>query len=91
MRCQKEENKYHVLMHIYEDFEEVTFDGTLFKKANILLEQIRFTVSLDLVLTTLSEKEYIYNIQVQLPYGDIVESGTVITDDMSSVQITYIN
>ena len=81
----------NVLMHIYEDFEEVTFDGTLFKKANILLEQIRFTVSLDLVLTTLSEKEYIYNIQVQLPYGDIVESGTVITDDMSSVQITYIN
>lgn len=79
----------NVLSYVYENVEELVFDGTLFKKANIPLEQIQFTISLDLVLITQTKKEYTYNIQMILPYGDIVEEGTVITDDKSNVKVLY--
>lgn len=81
---------HNVLNYIYENVEELTFDGTLLQNANVKLEEIQFIVSFDLTFITETDKKYVYNIKVKLPYGNILEKGTVITDDMSNLEVNVL-
>ena len=80
----------NVLEYVYNGLNEIKFDGTLFKNANVSLEDVQFTVSFNMNFVTETDKKYVYNIKMILPYGDMIESGTVITDDMSNISITLL-
>ena len=77
----------NVLEYVYNELNEIKFDGTLLKNANVSLEDIQFTVSFNMNFVTETDKKYVYNIKMILPYGDMITNGTVITDDMSNISI----
>ena len=68
------------IRYVYNNVNELTFDGTLLKPTGILKSDIQFTVSLDIVFETMSEDKYTYNILLQLPYGNFIEDGQYIGD-----------
>ena len=80
----------NVLEHVYNGLNEIKFDGTLLKNANVSLEDVQFTVSFNMNFVTETDKKYVYNIKMILPYGDMITNGTVITDDMSNISITLL-
>ena len=55
--------------------KEIIHDGTLLKKLQLTQEDISFTVSFDFIIE-IPNHEYRANIQLDLPYGNIVENGT---------------
>lgn len=80
----------NVLEYVYNGLNEIKFDGTLLKNANVSLEDVQFTVSFNMNFVTETDKKYVYNIKMILPYGDMITNGTVITDDMSNISITLL-
>lgn len=77
----------NVLEYVYNELSEIKFDGTLLKNANVSLEDVQFTVSFNMNFVTETDKKYVYNIKMTLPYGNMITDGTVITDDMSNISI----
>lgn len=69
-----------------DDDKEIIHDGTLLKKLELTQEDINFTVSFDFIIEVQNHK-YKANIQLGLPYGNIVENGTESIEkiDMSDV------
>ena len=65
---------------------EIVHDGTLLKKLGISQEDIKFNVSFDFVIQV-SNYEYTANINLDLPYGNILEEGTSSLEkvDMSDI------
>ena len=57
------------------DDKEIIHDGTLLKKLQLTQEDINFAVSFDFIIEVQNYK-YKANIQLELPYGNIVENGT---------------
>lgn len=68
------------------DDKEIIHDGTLLNKLKLTQEDINFTVSFDFIIEVQNHK-YKANIQLDLPYGNIVENGTESIEkiDMSDV------
>lgn len=66
--------------------KEIIHDGTLLKKLELTQEDINFTVSFDFIIEVQNHK-YKANIQLDLPYGNIVENGTESVEkvDMSDI------
>ena len=54
---------------------EIIHDGTLLKKLDLTQEELNFTVSFDFIIEV-GKHEYKANIQLDLPYGNILENGT---------------
>lgn len=69
-----------------DDDKEIIHDGTLLNKLKLTQEDINFTVSFDFIIEVQNHK-YKANIQLDLPYGNIVENGTESIEkiDMSDV------
>ena len=55
--------------------KEFKHSGKLLKQVNILNEDIKSTVSFDLVINLESEVSYKSNIKLDLPIGDIIDQG----------------
>lgn len=68
------------------DDKEIIHDGTLLNKLKLTQEDINFTVSFDFIIEV-QNHTYKANIQLDLPYGNIVENGTESIEkiDMSDV------
>ena len=69
-----------------DDDTEIIHDGTLLNKLNLTQEDIDFTVSFDLVIEV-QNHAYRANIELELPYGNMLENGTESTEkvDMNDV------
>lgn len=61
--------------YISNDEEEIKHDGTLLKKIDIKNEDIRFEISFDVIISV-RNKSYRTSINLELPFGNIVENGT---------------
>lgn len=72
--------------YISNDDEEIKHDGTMLKKINKNIDDIKFSVTFDLTIN-LKNKKYVANIALDLPCeGDLLEKGTAskeITDNLS--------
>ena len=79
----------NLLSYKYENEEEIIYDGTLLAKANIEEKDIKFKVYFDVVLVTESNKKYIANIEMNLPYGNILENGTEINKNADIGKFVY--
>ena len=66
--------------------KEITHDGTLLKKINVTNDEVKFSISFDLVIAVENCK-YRANIILDMPCGDIVTEGTCSIEktDMSDV------
>lgn len=69
-----------------DDDKEIVHDGTLLNKLALTQGDITFTVSFDLIIGV-KNCDYRANIELELPYGNILENGTESTEkiDMSDV------
>ena len=61
---------------ISNDAEEVTYDGTLLSTQNISLEEIKFEVSFDIIITTSEDVNFKGTLSFELPVDNIIEKGT---------------
>ena len=60
--------------------EEIVHDGTLLNKLSLNNEQVKFKISFDFVIE-ISKHSYKANVQLDLPCGDILKDGKIITKD----------
>lgn len=67
--------------------EEFEHDGKLLKKAQISYEEVKSTISFDLVINLESDISFRAKVQLQLPAGNIVEEGSSCTEikDMKNI------
>lgn len=56
--------------------DSITYDGKLLSDANINLDDLKFTLKFDIVLTLSNNISYRSNVSVDLPCGNIIEEGT---------------
>lgn len=64
-----------VSKYISNDNDEVTYDGTLLKRASVNIDDVKFSISFDIVITTDTNK-YRGKVDLDLPCGDIENDGT---------------
>ncbi len=71
---------------VFNQDDEIAYDGTLLKKIGIPEEKLKIKMSFDIVIKT-NSKKYRGNIKVDLPSGNILEEGMskVIKTDLSEV------
>ena len=55
--------------------KEIIHDGTLLNKLELNQEKIKYTVSFDFIIEV-QNHQYRANINLELPYGNIIENGT---------------
>lgn len=60
--------------YISNDDEEIKHDGSLLNKININQEELKFSINFDLIIE-INDINYKTNIQLDLPCGEIQESG----------------
>ena len=60
--------------YISNEDAEIVHNGTLIKTTNTTLEEIKFNVSFDFIIN-IDGIEYKANIELDLPYDDIIEKG----------------
>ena len=61
--------------YVSNDDEEIKHDGTMLNKINVTNEDIKFTVSFDLIVNV-NNIAYKTTIELELPTGNILEKGT---------------
>lgn len=61
--------------YISNEEEEINHDGTMLSKINVTNEDIKFTVSFDLIIKV-NNISYKTTIELEVPTGNILESGT---------------
>lgn len=64
-----------VSKYISNDNDEVVYDGTLLKRASVNIEDIKFSISFDIVINTDTNK-YRGKVILDLPCGNVEEDGT---------------
>ena len=71
---------------VFNEDEEISYDGTLLKKIGISEERIKIKMSFDIVIKTNSTK-YRGKVNLDLPCGNILEEGVskVIKTDLSEI------
>lgn len=76
----------NVSEYVSNDDDEIHYDGTLLKKTNIKLEEIKTKISFDIVIKT-NKSTYRGNVSITMPGDDIEEKGVsqTIIEDFSDV------
>lgn len=69
------------------DEKEINHDGTILSKIGLTYEEIKFDLSFDISIVLVSGTTFTGNVKVDLPVGDIMQSGTLTFDksDFSDV------
>ncbi len=62
--------------YVSNEDEEITHDGTILKKTDATMENIKAKVSFDIIIETMAERKYKANVVINLPVGDIITEGT---------------
>lgn len=61
------------------DITEIRHDATIFKLASVNTEDLSFSISFNFNIQERNGKENVMKVAIDLPYGDIIESGTAVT------------
>ena len=62
--------------YISNENEEIIYDGNLLKNLGINLEQIQFSVSFDIIITTSDDIGYKGTVNIDMPIDSIIEEGS---------------
>lgn len=68
--------------YISNENEEIKYDGNLLSNLGVSLEEIKFNVSFDIILTTSNNVSYKGTLNLDMPIDTIIEEGS------SSIEIT---
>jgi len=69
--------------------EEINYDGRILNIENILNEDIKFKVNLDVLIEVLDGIKYKTNIELDLPIGNIIENGVEIEEIQDLKNLIY--
>ena len=69
--------------------DKISYDGTLLKKAGIIIEDIQANIKLDLILETETGKKYKAEISMNVPEEDITETGITIKEDTQLENVVF--
>ena len=61
---------------VSNDVEEIAYDGSLLSGLGVSVDDIKFNVSFDIIITTSENINFKGTITLDLPVGNIVENGT---------------
>ena len=61
--------------YVSKETEEVTYDGKLLAKLGVTVDDIKFNVSFDIIITTSDNINYKGTINLDMPVGDVVVEG----------------
>ena len=75
------------LGRLQSNADEITYDGSLLKEANVSLESLQFTLKFDVLIDISNDIIYRGTFTVDMPCGNILEEGTSKLDktDLSDV------
>lgn len=62
--------------YISNENQEIIYDGNLLKNLGISLEEIKFSVSFDIIITTSDDINYKGTINLEMPIDTIIEEGS---------------
>ena len=62
--------------YISNDSTEITYDGTLLKNVDVSIEDIKFSISFDILITTNKNVTYKGTLNIDLPGENVIEEGT---------------
>ena len=68
--------------YISNETQEITYDGRLLSNLGIGIEEIKFNVSFDIIITTSNNVSYKGTIKLDMPVDTVIEEGS------SSIEIT---
>lgn len=74
--------------YISNDDAEIIHDGTLIKLTNTQKEDIQFSISFDIIIV-IDQIKYKANMNLDLPYGDILEEGITKLDILDFKDIIF--
>ena len=60
-----------------DDDTEIKYDGSILEKSNISESQLKYRLSFDVVIETVSGKKYKATVSLDLPLDNITKDGTV--------------
>lgn len=75
--------------YISNEGEELVYDGTLLGKTGVEISKLKYKISFDIKIVTVSGKEYKSNVQLQLPLDKIIEEGKEITEVSEPKNIVF--
>ena len=61
---------------ISNDIEEITYDGTLLSNLGVNIDELKFKVSFDIIITTSEKVNFKGTVTLDLPIDGIIENGT---------------
>lgn len=73
----------------YEDNENITSDGTLLNRLNLSHEDIKTSISFDMIIKLNSGNTFKTTIYLELPCGNILEDGVCTTENYSLDKLVY--
>lgn len=62
--------------YLSNENEEIIYDGNLLKNLGVSLEQIQFSVSFDIIITTSDNISYKGTVSIDMPIDTIIEEGS---------------
>lgn len=74
--------------YVSNDDAEISHDGTLITKTNTTLEDLKYSISFDIVIDT-NIATYRGNVNIELPCGDILTEGTSQLDEKDCSNIVF--
>ena len=74
--------------YVLREDEEIAYDGTLLKKLGVSEDKLKMDVSFDIVIKT-NKSKYRGNINLILPYGNILEEGICKLDQTDFSKVAF--
>ena len=62
--------------YVSNENEQIIYDGNLLKNLNISLEEIKFSASFDIIITTSDNINYKGTVSIEMPIDTIIEEGS---------------
>ncbi len=63
-------------IYVSNENEQIIYDGNLLKNLNISLEEIKFSASFDIIITTSDNINYKGTVSIEMPIDTIIEEGS---------------
>lgn len=73
----------------YNENENIASDGTLLKRLNLKTENIKTTLSFDLIMELTSGNNFKSTIELELPTGDITQNGVCTNENINLDKIIF--
>lgn len=65
----------NIAQYISDDDTEIRYDGSLLQKVNINEEQLKYKISFEIIIETVSEKKYRASVSLDIPLDNFINDG----------------